>query len=99
MEVLLVMPSKRVPPDQRRNLDWINNVLPVAREIVESYDTRVTLRQLFYRLVSLPHGHAGRIPNKLTTYNTLSAYTAEGRRDGTFPELVDQRRRVVVPSA
>jgi hypothetical protein len=91
--------SYKLPPDQRKNLDWANNVLPVAREIVASYDTQVTLRQLFYRLVSLPVGHPGRIPNKRTTYCNLSALTAEGRREGTFPDLIDQGRRVVVPAA
>src|SRR4051794_17237500 len=39
-------------------LDWQRVILSHAREIVESYDTGVTLRQLFYRLVS-----DGTLPN------------------------------------
>lgn len=90
---------RRVPASERRNLDWLNTILPVARGIVESYDTAVTLRQLFYRLVSLPHGHPGRIPNTASAYSVLSRTTAEGRRDGTFPDLIDQGAEIVVPAA
>ena len=36
-------------------IDW-PAVIDQAREIVESYDTSVTLRQLFYRLVSAQVG-------------------------------------------
>ena len=84
---------------ERKNIDWQRAVLPVARDIVESYDTAVTLRQLFYRLVSLPHGHPGRIPNTLNAYSVLSSVTAEGRRDGTFPDLIDQRAEIVVENS
>jgi hypothetical protein len=84
---------------ERKNIDWQKAVLPVARDIVESYDTAVTLRQLFYRLVSLPHGHPGRIANTPNAYTVLSAVTAEGRRDGTFPDLIDQSAEIVVPNS
>lgn len=90
---------RRVPASERKNLDWVNTILPVAREIVLSYNTAVTLRQLFYRLVSLPHGHPGRIPNTASAYTVLSRTTAEGRRDGTFPDLIDQGAEIVVPAA
>jgi hypothetical protein len=69
-------------------IDW-DTVLHRAAEIVASYDTGVTLRQLYYRLVS---EHL--IPNKLTTYNSLSARTAQARRDGWFPSLVDRGRDI-----
>lgn len=64
-------------------------VLRRAAEIVRSYDTGVTLRQLYYRLVS-----EQLIPNKQTAYNALSSRTAQARRDGWFPELVDRGRDI-----
>ena len=69
-------------------INW-QSVLVRAAQIVNSYDTGVTLRQLFYRLVS-----EQLIPNKQTTYNTLSARTAEARREGWFPSLVDRNRTI-----
>jgi hypothetical protein len=79
-------------------LDWKNDVLPVAKAIVLSYDTSVTLRQLFYRLVSLPVGARGRIPNTYSMYTALAHNTAEARYAGTFPDLVDHRRTITVAS-
>lgn len=69
-------------------IQW-QSVLVRAAEIVRQYDTGVTLRQLYYRLVS-----EGLIPNKLTTYNTLSARSAQARREGWFPDLVDRGRTI-----
>lgn len=66
-------------------------VLKRAVEIVNSYDTGVTLRQLFYRLVS-----EGKLPNTQNYYKTLSDRTAEGRREEWFPDLVDRNRRIEV---
>jgi len=74
-----------------RRLDW-RHVIDEARLIVESYETRVTLRQLFYRLVS-----AQVIPNTASAYKTLSDRTAEARRNGTFPDLLDQTREIHQP--
>jgi hypothetical protein len=64
-------------------------ILAEAKRIVESYDTEVTLRQLFYRLVA-----ALLIPNTLMRYKYLSELTAAGRRDGTFPDLTDRGREI-----
>jgi len=69
-------------------IDW-PAVITQAREIVESYETSVTLRQLFYRLVS-----AQVIPNSQVAYKRLSALTAEARRDSTFPALIDRGRTI-----
>jgi hypothetical protein len=63
-----------------------------AAEIVNSYSTLVTLRQLFYRLVS-----EGAITNTDTSYKTLSARTAEARRAGLFPDLIDRTRVIHRP--
>lgn len=64
-------------------------VVMSAKSIVESYSTPVTLRQLFYRLVS-----ALLIPNSTTAYKGLSSKTAEARRAGAFPDLMDRTRRI-----
>jgi hypothetical protein len=63
-------------------------VLARGRDIVTGYDTPVTLRQLFYRLVA-----DGWIDNSKSAYNYLSLKTANGRRRGTFPELADGSAR------
>jgi hypothetical protein len=68
------------------NVKW-GRVLEHAARIVESYDTLVTLRQLFYRLIA-----ATLIPNTASAYKTLSARTAAARRDGAFPDLIDNTR-------
>jgi hypothetical protein len=68
--------------------DW-TPIIERAAEIVFSYDTSVTLRQLFYRLVSEQV-----IPNTQTAYKRLSALTAEARRAGEFPDLIDRGRQI-----
>lgn len=68
------------------------NILSVAAEIVESYDTGVTLRQLFYRLVAREI-----LRNTRSEYTQLSNRTAEARRQGEFPALVDKTRTIHQP--
>lgn len=67
-------------------------IIEQAAGIVHEYNTPVTLRQLFYRLVA-----AQVLPNTDTSYKTLSARTAVARRDGGFPELADRGRTIVAP--
>lgn len=69
-------------------IDWAT-ILFEAEEIVYSYSTGVTLRQLFYRLVA-----AQLLPNTSSAYKGLSAKTAEARRDGDFPDLIDRGREI-----
>lgn len=69
-------------------LDW-SALLAHAAAVVESYDTLVTLRQLFYRLVA-----AALLPNTTNAYKALSRHTAEARRAGTFPALMDRGRTI-----
>jgi hypothetical protein len=64
-------------------------IIEQAAGIVGSYSTGVTLRQLFYRLVS-----AQVIPNSQSAYKRLSALTAEARREGDFPDLIDRGRQI-----
>jgi hypothetical protein len=72
-------------------IDW-GRVLEQAAEIVRSYETSVTLRQLFYRLVS-----AQILPNRESAYKSLSRTTAQARRDGWFPDLIDRGRQIHRP--
>jgi len=71
-----------------RRLDW-PTILASAVTIVHGYDTGVTLRQLFYRLVA-----AEILPNTSVAYSTLSHVTARARRTRTFPALIDRTRDV-----
>lgn len=64
-------------------------ILKQAADIVYS-SGGMTLRQLFYRLVAV-----GALPNTQNYYRSLSSYTAEGRRAGTFPALVDRTRSLL----
>jgi hypothetical protein len=72
-------------------VSW-QSVLEHGAEIVRNYDTGVTLRQLFYRLVA-----DGTLPNTHTAYKGLSRTTAEARRREEFPALVDRRRQIARP--
>jgi hypothetical protein len=69
-------------------INW-PDVVEHAATIVYSYDTSVTLRQLFYRLVS-----EQMLPNTTAAYKGLSSTTAEARRDGDFPDLIDRGRKI-----
>src|SRR4051794_34898742 len=68
--------------------DW-PALLRRAAAIVNNYDTPVTLRQLFYRLVA-----AEELPNTTNAYKNLSKHTAAARRGGTFPALIDRGRTI-----
>jgi len=65
-------------------------IIETACAIVNSYDTGVTLRQLFYRLVSREI-----LRNTQADYTTLSKLTAAARRDDAFPPLLDNTREIV----
>src|SRR5665213_2793971 len=64
-------------------------VLRHAAEIVSGYDTGVTLRQVYYRLVADQS-----LPNTLSSYNQLSVKSAVARREGWFPALIDPQRTI-----
>ena len=80
----LALPSPHSPP----RTNW-HDIVRTAAEIVRSYDTSVTLRQLFYRLVSIQL-----LPNTRSAYTQLSSRTAEARRAGWFPPLLDRGRQI-----
>jgi hypothetical protein len=69
-------------------LDWAA-ITTHAADVVNSYDTSVTLRQLFYRLVS-----DGTLPNTTGAYKGLSDRTSRAREAGWFPDLIDRGRRI-----
>ena len=69
-------------------LDW-TPILARAADIVDEYSIGVTLRQLFYRLVS-----EGLIPNRQSVYIQLSRLSAEARRAGWFPTLIEAGRSI-----
>lgn len=71
--------------------DWAPIIVRAA-EIVGSYQTGVTLRQLYHRLVA-----EGLIDNTLSHYSRLARLTAEARRKRVFPALVDLGRGVERP--
>jgi Protein of unknown function C-terminus (DUF2399) len=67
-------------------------ILERAAEIVEKYETAVTLRQVFYRLVV-----AKLIENSESDYKHLSRRSADLRRRGEFPALLDRTRTIERP--
>jgi hypothetical protein len=78
---------------------WVEFVLPRAAEIVRSYDTPVTLRQVFYRLWSLPMDDPARL-YQATDYTALANRSADAREDPEwqdgqpFPDLADHGRLI-----
>ncbi|MDP9222796.1 MAG: hypothetical protein M3P18_02885 [Actinomycetota bacterium] len=68
--------------------DW-KAVVAHAETIVRSYNTGVTLRQLFYRLVS-----DMTLSNTINSYKGLSRETAKARRGDGFPDLLDRTRKI-----
>lgn len=75
---------------RRANGHWDGVILPKAALLVAGYDTRVTLRQLFYRLVS-----KGLLRNATPEYTQLSKRTADLRRTDEFPALIDRTREII----
>jgi hypothetical protein len=61
------------------------------RRVVGEYSYLITLRQLHYRpVMTTDLGY----DNDERCYKRVSALTAEGRRDWSFPTLLDQTRQV-----
>lgn len=67
------------------------SVVEASRAMVAGYPDGITLRQLYYLVVS-----AGLIPHEANFYRRLSKHVALARRAGTFPDLLDPLRRVHV---
>lgn len=93
-------------------LDWKGAILPRGQELVEAATYGVTLRHLFYLLLEDPvlaetcpafrEKVRQRKPGKnetygLQVYRWLSQESAKWRREGRFPDLLDQKNRIVRP--
>jgi hypothetical protein len=73
-----------------RRIDWQGVIIPRVIELLQSYDYRPTLRQIFYRLVS-----EQLISNTISAYKVLSRSTAEAREDGRLdPRAFEDRIRM-----
>jgi hypothetical protein len=79
------MPGKRKP--------W-PPIIERAAQIVEEYDTAVTLRQVHYRLVAEAEAAGSGYRNTESDYKMLSRLTAAARRDREFPALLDRTRAI-----
>jgi hypothetical protein len=69
-----------------------DEIVAVSREIFKQYDTAITLRQLYYRLVSRRI-----IRNSVNSYKRLSRIMVKAREEGDVPLhcLEDRSRRVL----
>ena len=72
-------------------------IIAAAKVLVNSYTYLITLRQLHYLLVSTAQKWGYR--NNDDDYGRLSELTAAARREGTFPDLIDQTRQIYVADA
>ena len=75
-----------------RGLPSYEEVVEAALEVFEQYDTALTLRQLYYRLVSR---HL--FPNTINSYKRLSRLMVRAREEGAVPVncLEDRSRRIL----
>ena len=76
----LAQPPKHPKHDFGKSRGRPEFLTPAAQEILKEYEGRVTIRQLFYRLVS-----SGIIKNSETSYTTLINAMTKARRDGRIP--------------
>jgi len=67
---------------------WINS----SKEILDSYDFKITLRQLYYVLVA-----KGVIQKTESTYQSLSKMLVKGRKKGDifWDDIIDTTRRII----
>ena len=81
--------EKRKEAKKVARIDWQGSIIPRAKELIESYDYRPTLRQIFYRLVS-----DLLLPNTKTYYKSLSRVLTRAREKGTIhPLALADRKR------
>ena len=68
-------------------IDWKGTIIPKVNELLDTFNYRPTLRQIFYRLVA-----ALLIPNTEGSYKLLSRETARAREYGIINPLAFQDR-------
>ncbi len=76
------------PRPKRFNGAW-DHICQVAADIVLEREVPSSLRYVFYRLVVMDV-----LQNSLSDYTALATNTAQARRDGWFPRLVDHNREI-----
>jgi len=69
-----------------------SRLIPHVLKIIGEYEVRLTIRQIFYRLVS-----AGVIPNTRSAYNSLDKAISQARKKGVIPfdAIVDRSRNFI----
>lgn len=73
----------------KNRIDWQRVIIPKVKDLLQNYDYRPTLRQIFYRLVA-----ALLIPNTQTSYKTLSRVLTLARERGIIdPLALEDRKR------
>lgn len=73
----------------KNRIDWQGVIIPKVKNLLQNYDYRPTLRQIFYRLVA-----ALLIPNTQTSYKTLSRVLTLARERGIIdPLALEDRKR------
>jgi len=71
-----------------------SEVVPVVKEIIESYTIRLTIRQIFYRLISPPYQL---FPNTRGNYNQLSRILTRAREKGDIDwHRIEDRARTTL---
>lgn len=86
-------PPKAPGAPKTQNRSWVP-IIAQAKQIVEDNPHPMTLRNLHYQLVSLRDDYR----NNKDDYGQLGKKTAQARRDGLFPRLLDTDRGVSRPS-
>lgn len=73
----------------KNRIDWQGVIIPKVKDLLQNYDYRPTLRQIFYRLVA-----ALLILNTQTSYKTLSRVLTLARERGIIdPLALEDRKR------
>ncbi len=74
--------------------DWITRIAAaVVTNRLRDNGIQSSLRYVFYRLVTMDI-----LQNSLSEYTALASETAQARRDGWFPRLVDHNREIYRPA-
>jgi hypothetical protein len=88
----LISGALKTITEQPKRIGRPGRLIPAAQKILAEYNNRVTIRQLYYRLVS-----AGIIRNSLVSYNVLVQRMIVARRNGEidYEAFYDATRHIV----
>jgi len=85
----------RLGQQAKHYLTWapiLRRAAEIVREVEAATGITLTLRKLFYKLVA-----ALLIPNDMSSYKGLSRKTGVARKDGTFPDLDEDKVAIEEP--